>query len=1663
MATTPSIIINVTARDRNASRVAGQIERAIRRVEGAAVSADGKTKDFGVGFLRAAANVGRDIEQIGRSIEQFGLGIRNVGIAISAVTTLPLIAGLQASASAAIEFESAFAGVIKTVDGLVVSGTINELNEQGLALKQGLIDLSREIPTTATELARIGELAGQLGVGAEDIGLFTRVIAEFVESTDVGLDDAAKSLAQIANVFGQEVDDRFSGSISRFADATTNAIVELGNNFATTESEILQFFQTFAGNAAGAGISVEDTLAIATAFRSVRATSAASSTALQRFFQSLQTSASTSVSALQPFLDVVNAVGTEAEGSFNVAAEQLRQLSLEDPGEALFLFLRGLREFGPEIPNVLVSLGLGDRRLIRELNKAAGGVDELREALDLGSRAFGEFGENGARAIESARRFATVESQIQLLKNDIQALAIAIGDRLLPVIETVIDSLRDGVGNAIEFFDGLSDSSLKTILVIGGLVAAVGPALIVIGSLISIVGKTVQAFGLLQAGINSLTANLIAFRTAQASADVAANTLGLSVLNMGAKFRQAATFVRANLLAFSGLAAGIIALVAVIALMDSTATRLGDTLNDNVENAVASAEAFRDLEASLGDNAEANFQQQKTIALAVNSYEEYTEVLAAAGASTNALSEQQFEAARQFGTLSEAADVARGAVDAYRDSLDGISGFEQFSLGLFGTSEINDGQGQVLDALIGAVGVFEAGTDDAAESIEQLRNGLRELNEINIEAGLGNILGVNERVRGITNDNAEELLGIIEALQLRGATNEQIIATITEITGDERLALFAIRDALSDQIEGGFFADIGASFQGVEGLTDIAIAGLDQLASESVEAATDVDELVGSIEDVQGILGVLDVGEVALFTTLQEQSDATAESIAGVIASLRNIDLSRLTPDQLGLTEGEAVNFGFDIDSGQFTDLEGAINAAVFAIQTADAATLGLSETQEISVAAIQAWINEWPQLTDEVGRAATAAALVQEAYTALGLSIRETFIEGIEDAIDAAVAFVDAQDALSDALHSGDVEEITEAYSELSDAQEDLIASSNDLLLELSRIELIQGPEGFETSVREIDEAYIELSRALGVYTDAQADAAIQTFRSRQAIEELTVVAKFLGLTAEETAAAQILVRDGLAETTDEAIKLVVTNSDLVDKTLEYNRALSEQGDEFANAVANADAYVQSLIEITDAQNEALANVITEGRGLVNEIFTDEEPTIDFSDGLFNFDFEDAEDRLAEIRDLFQQTAFDILSAGQELTTTEQIQLELDFGIITPEQAQLQQQIVNVQNALRVAFGTILIDNVPVNLNTLLGDVDQTQLIEDITNATTDAERDLSGLLSLVAAVAVEYSLDETETQSLTQIALDNAAQGQADIDAVTTGVTQVIDVSTSYNLVEATTPDTLGPSLTEGDQDVVVTVSTAGIAETVADLAIIAAEADTAVGEEARKIIFETNLEEVNSETTEFDELATIIANTDYTVSFDDTSVGEALEAVRELETEVTDLSATITYQIITNGEPPEPQNSTVPAGSSGATGGGSGQGGFFGGGVVGGLPGIDRNLAWLSKGEYVLPRAAMREGGVKQLMDMLRGGLSLKQATGRMGLGNANAEPRLSIPGISIDMPALPPSTVSPIIDAPNITNIDNSEVHIDNSRKADIKVAGQSEARQAARARQSWGRF
>lgn len=406
-------------------------------------------------------NTGKKIEEFGTKVENIGNKIEGAGKKVSAFSIATGTA-LVASAKSAIDFEDAFTGVEKTVDG----------TEQQMAeLKQGIRDMAKEIPSTTTEISAVAEAAGQLGIKTEDILSFTRVMIDLGNSTNLSAEEAASSLAKFANVTKMSANDY---------DKLGATIVALGNNFATTEADIVEMATRLAATGELAGLSQSQILSLATAMSSVGIEAEAGGSAMSKLLKQIQVAVETGSSDLKDFAKVAGMTTSEFKQAFE-----------KDAVSALTAFISGLNDTkrnGKSAVAILEDMDLKEVRLSNTILSLANASDVMTKAVKVGGEAWED---NTALTNEANKRYDTLKSKITIAINKIKDLAITFGNKLTPTLSKTIDKIED----LTKWVSNLTDEQVEWILKIAGVVTALGPLLTILGKVTGTVGGVIKTIG----------------------------------------------------------------------------------------------------------------------------------------------------------------------------------------------------------------------------------------------------------------------------------------------------------------------------------------------------------------------------------------------------------------------------------------------------------------------------------------------------------------------------------------------------------------------------------------------------------------------------------------------------------------------------------------------------------------------------------------------------------------------------------------------------------------------------------------------------------------------------------------------------------------------------------------------------------------------------------------------------------------------------------------------------------------------------------------------------------------------------------------------------------------------------------------------------------------
>lgn len=406
--------------------------------------------------------LGDDLNNVGKIIYNMGEKIDNVGTKVTTGLTLPIVALSTYAIESSKNFESAFAGVRKTV-----SATEEEYSE----FRQGILDMSKELPATADEISAVAEAAGQLGIHNDSLLSFTRTMIDLGESTNLTSDEAASSLARLANITQMSQND---------FDKLGSTIVALGNNFATTESEIVAMALRLAGAGKQVGLSEAQILGFANALSSVGIEAEMGGSAFSKVMLNIEADIATNSESLETWAKVAG-----------MSMEEFKSAWGNDAASVLANFIEGLgniEQTGENAILILDELGLSEVRVRDTLLRASNASNIFTDSLELSSSAWEE---NSALTKEATERYKTSESQMKMTINKARALAIEFGDELLPHV----NDLLDVIGDLIDQFSNMTDEEQQAVLKTAALVAGIGPAIKIIGNLGKVIGSTSKGIG----------------------------------------------------------------------------------------------------------------------------------------------------------------------------------------------------------------------------------------------------------------------------------------------------------------------------------------------------------------------------------------------------------------------------------------------------------------------------------------------------------------------------------------------------------------------------------------------------------------------------------------------------------------------------------------------------------------------------------------------------------------------------------------------------------------------------------------------------------------------------------------------------------------------------------------------------------------------------------------------------------------------------------------------------------------------------------------------------------------------------------------------------------------------------------------------------------------
>ncbi len=875
-------------------------------------------------------------DKAGQAFNQVHEAIVAAGIAVALKEIYEYFASC---AQASMDFESAITGVAKTTD---------LTDEELAAMSDSIKALSTEIPATTEEIAAVTEAAGQLGIQKDALLDFTEIMTMLGTATNMTADEAATSLARFANITGMATDNY--GRLG-------SVIVDLGNNFATTESEIVAMGTRLASAGKLAGLTEPEIMALAAAMSSVGIEAEAGGTAMTQTLNAIEKAVAKGGDDLAEFARIAGMSSEEFSSAWkNDAMSALTSFigglgKLDEQGESTVLVLEDLGLTGIRQSNMLKALGLA--------------ADQMTGAVNTANTAWQQ---NTALTNEANKRYATAQSRLTMMQNAYNNLKVAIGDAYTPALSEAY-----GVGTKVlNEITKFVQANPGVVAAITGLSTALGAAAVAAAAFalkakiaaaaaafLTTVTPGVNVIMGVAAAVGVVTAGIIALASSAAN-DAVPSVKELTEAARG--MREAMNEAKAtyddtvtSTMAAAGVADTYIGKLEemeaaglntdeqhrqyhnTLALLCQVVPELADYIDLETDTINGGTEALRANTEAWKQNAMQQAYQDQLTEL----YSQYSAVLIEAEENSIGLTKAQYslEAAQQklsdtYAQMDALWADAQKQADAYYDQYGYYTDATAFL-----SQEYYDLQNSIYDtnneiwAAEKSIKNYNKAMEEDADAVSDAEAEIALAEEAvkNLTASMNEGTGASEEAAAQASEFQAAISGVQEKINaLVESYNEAYSAAYESISGqyqlwDEAAKVVAtsagsINSALESQIT--YWQDYNANLQSLTNRS-ADIEGLSDMIASFADGSSD------SVNAIAGMAGATDeqlATMVANWKTLQQEQ----QNAAGSVADLKTDFTATMDELQTALAEDiEAMDLGDEAKASAQATIQGFIDGAV--------------------------------------------------------------------------------------------------------------------------------------------------------------------------------------------------------------------------------------------------------------------------------------------------------------------------------------------------------------------------------------------------------------------------------------------------------------------------------------------------------------------------------------------------------------------------------------------------------------------------------------------------------------------------------------------------------------------------------------------------------------
>lgn len=408
--------------------------------------------------------------KVGNNITGIGKSMTSVGSTLTKSVTVPLLGIGTAGLKVASDFDSAMSGV-KAISGAT--------GEEFDALRAKAIELGGETAFSANEVAEAMTEMAKAGWDSQQILDGMSGVLDAAAASGENLGTVSTIVADAMTGFGMEAKEstRVADLLTQAANSGTIGINDLGESF-----------KYIAPVASSMGLSIEDVTTALSAMSMSGIKGSQAGTSLRGVFTRMVKPTDQVAAAM----DELGIVLTNSDGTF----KSLDQILSEMRGS-----FSGLTDEQKTYYAATLAGQEGMSGLLSLLNMSQEEYDEIAASMD----------NAGGVAKETAEVMRdNLSADVEELMGSLESLAITLASLIVPALRDFVQWLTQ----LINKFTALSPETQKTILMIAGIAAAIGPVILVIGKLVTAVGSVVTAFGKIKAAIPAIKAGFVAIKGA---------------------------------------------------------------------------------------------------------------------------------------------------------------------------------------------------------------------------------------------------------------------------------------------------------------------------------------------------------------------------------------------------------------------------------------------------------------------------------------------------------------------------------------------------------------------------------------------------------------------------------------------------------------------------------------------------------------------------------------------------------------------------------------------------------------------------------------------------------------------------------------------------------------------------------------------------------------------------------------------------------------------------------------------------------------------------------------------------------------------------------------------------------------------------------------------